>query len=75
MPCARWRAAAGGLVHEPGANGHRLGAFVVTGADAAEVEERADALLRRVRVHVRQATMGNNGPDQIRPASIWAIAP
>lgn len=52
VPFVRWRAAIGGIVHKPGANGHRLGAFVVTGAEATEVEERADPLLRRVRVHV-----------------------
>ncbi|MEU0219308.1 ATP-grasp domain-containing protein, partial [Streptomyces sp. NPDC006265] len=72
VPFVRWRAAIGGLVHEPGANGHRLGAFVVTGAEAAKVEERADALLRRVRIHVEPAP---ENPDQVRPASTSAIAP
>jgi biotin carboxylase len=52
VPFVRWRVAIGGLVHEPESNGHRLGSFVVTGTDAAEVEERADALLRGIRVEV-----------------------
>ncbi|WP_181007543.1 hypothetical protein [Streptomyces sp. NBC_01571] len=72
VPFVRWRAAIGGLVHEPGANGHRLGAFVVTGPEAAEVEERADALLRRVRIHVEPAP---ENPGQVRPESTSAIAP
>ncbi|MGA4846618.1 hypothetical protein ACOBQB_10240 [Streptomyces sp. G5(2025)] len=71
VPFVRWRAAIGGLVREPGANGHRLGSFVVTGLDAVEVEERADALLRRVRIHVEPAPE-NTG--QVRPASTSAIA-
>lgn len=71
VPFVRWRAAIGGLVHEPGANGHRLGSFVVTGLDADEVEERADALLRRVHIHVEPAPE-NTG--QVRPASTSAIA-
>ncbi|MGI5457612.1 ATP-grasp domain-containing protein [Streptomyces sp. CA-249302] len=72
VPFVRWRAAIGSLVHEPGANGHRLGAFVVTGAEAAEVEERADALLRRVRIHVEPAP---EDPVQVSPATTSAIAP
>lgn len=72
VPFVRWRAAIGGLVREPGANGHRLGSFVVTGLDADEVEERADALLRQVRIHV-EPTLENTG--QVRPASTSAIAP
>ncbi len=72
VPFVRWRAAIGGTVHEPGANGHRLGSFVVTGADADEVEERADALVRRVRIHV-EPVPENTG--QVRPASTSAIAP
>ncbi|MEV8037711.1 ATP-grasp domain-containing protein [Streptomyces sp. NPDC086182] len=72
VPFVRWRAAIGGTVHEPGANGHRLGLFVVTGPDADEVEERADALLRRVRIRV-EAAPENTG--QVRPASTSAIAP
>ncbi|MGW7086602.1 ATP-grasp domain-containing protein [Streptomyces sp. NPDC054871] len=72
VPFVRWRAAIGGLVHEPGANGHRLGAFVVTGAEAAEVEERADTLLRQVRIHV-DPPPENTG--QVRRASTSAIAP
>lgn len=63
--------AIGGLVHEPAANGHRLGSFVVTGPDAAEVEERADALLRQIRIHVEPM----DGPGQVSPASTSAIAP
>ncbi|MFF4219711.1 ATP-grasp domain-containing protein [Streptomyces nondiastaticus] len=72
VPFVRWRAAIGGLVHKPGANGHRLGSFVVTGPDTDEVEERADALLRRVRIHV-EPVPENTG--QVRPASTSAIAP
>ncbi|MFF4935327.1 ATP-grasp domain-containing protein [Streptomyces griseofuscus] len=72
VPFVRQRAAIGGLVHEPGANGHRLGSFVVTGPDADEVEERADALLRRIRIHV-EPVLENTG--QVRPASTSAIAP
>ncbi|GAB1339857.1 hypothetical protein ACE1SV_64470 [Streptomyces sp. E-15] len=72
VPFVRWRAAIGGLVHVPGANSHRLGSFVVTGPDADEVEERADALVRRVRIHV-EPTSQNTG--QVRPASTPAIAP
>ncbi|MFF3982749.1 ATP-grasp domain-containing protein [Streptomyces sp. NPDC001828] len=72
VPFVRWRAAIGGLVREPGANGHRLGSFVVTGLDADEVEERADALLRRVRIHVEPAP---ENAGQVRPASTSAIAP
>ncbi|MGA5442225.1 ATP-grasp domain-containing protein [Streptomyces griseoincarnatus] len=71
VPFTRWRAALGGTVHEPGANGHRLGSFVVTGTDAAEVEERADALLRQIRIGVEPAP----GAAQVRPASTSAIAP
>lgn len=72
VPVVRRRAAIGCLVHEPGANSHRLGAFVVTGPEAAEVEERADALLRRVRIYV-EPTPENTG--QVRLASTPAIAP
>lgn len=72
VPFVRWRAALGGPVQEPGANSHRLGSFVVTGPDAVEVEERADALLRRVRIRV-EPTPENTG--QVRPASTSAIAP
>ncbi|MEU6405910.1 ATP-grasp domain-containing protein [Streptomyces sp. NPDC046985] len=72
VPFVRWRAAIGGPVHEPDANGHRLGSFVVTGADAAEVEERADALLRQIRIHVEPHP---NGPGQVSEASTSAIAP
>ncbi|MFJ9900513.1 ATP-grasp domain-containing protein [Streptomyces sp. NPDC091280] len=72
VPFVRWRAALGGLVHEPDTNGHQLGSFVVTGPDAAGVEERADALLRQIRIHVEPHP---NGPAQVRPASTSAIAP
>jgi biotin carboxylase len=73
VPFVRWRAAVGGPVHEPRANAHRLGSFVVTGPDSAEVERRADALLRRIRIHVEPPPEG--GPGQVRPASTSAIAP
>lgn len=73
VPFVRRRAEIGGTVHEPGANTHRLGSFVVTGPDAAEVEERADALLRQVRIDVEPHQ--GNGPGQARPASTSAIAP
>ncbi|MGW8700161.1 ATP-grasp domain-containing protein [Streptomyces eurythermus] len=71
VPFTRWRAAVGSTVHEPGANGHRLGSFVVTGPDAAEVEKRADALLRQIRIGVEPGP----GTAQVRPASTSAIAP
>ncbi|MCX5380400.1 ATP-grasp domain-containing protein [Streptomyces sp. NBC_00091] len=71
VPFVRRRAAIGDTVHEPSTNSHRLGSFVVTGSDAAEVEERADALLRRVRIGVQPLP----GPAQARPASTSAIAP
>lgn len=71
VPFVRRRAAIGGPVHEPDANGHRLGSFVVTGPDAAEVEERADALLRQIRIGVESGP----GSNQVRPASTSAIAP
>jgi biotin carboxylase len=72
VPFVRRRAAIGDPVQEPGANIHRLGSFVVTGPDAAEVEERADSLLRRIRIHVGPHP---SGPGQVRPASTSAIAP
>ncbi|MBP8535364.1 hypothetical protein GWI24_20035 [Streptomyces sp. MK37H] len=72
VPFVRLRALIGGPVQEPGANCHRLGSFVVTGPDAVEVEERADALLRQIRIHVKPHP---NGPGQVRPASTSAIAP
>ncbi|MEU5159667.1 hypothetical protein AB0G74_08665 [Streptomyces sp. NPDC020875] len=71
VPFARRRSAIGALVHEPDANGHRLGSFVVTGPDAAGVEERADTLLRQIRIHVEPA----DASGQVRPASTSAIAP
>ncbi len=73
VPFVRWRAAIRGIVTEPDANSHRLASSVVTGQDAAEVEERADALLRQVRLHVEP--ISENGPGQVRPASTSAIAP
>jgi biotin carboxylase len=72
VPFVRRRAAIGGPVHGPDANGHRLGSFVVTGPDAAEVEERTDALLRQIRIHVEPHP---DGPGQVSPASTSAIAP
>jgi biotin carboxylase len=63
VPFARWRAAIGSTVHEPGANSHRLGSFVNTGLDAAEVEERADAQLRHIRIHV--ASHPNAEPEPV----------
>ncbi|GAA1932323.1 hypothetical protein GCM10009837_67590 [Streptomyces durmitorensis] len=72
VPFVRWRATIGGLVHGPGANRHRLGAFVVTGAEAEEAEERADTLLRRVRIHIDRTP---ENTSQVRPASTSAIAP
>lgn len=71
LPYVRWRAAIGGLVHEPGVNGHRLGAFVVTGTEAYEVEERADAILRQIRVCIEPSQL----PAHVRPARTSAIAP
>lgn len=68
MPFVRSRAAIGSTVHEPGANGHRLGSFVVTGLDAAEVEERADAQLRRIRIEVEPHHNGEPGPFPGRSA-------
>ncbi|MDK0521301.1 ATP-grasp domain-containing protein [Streptomyces sp. ML-6] len=68
VPFARLRAAIGSTVHEPGANGHRLGSFVVTGLDAAEVEERADAQLRRIRIEVEPHHHGEPGPAPDRSA-------
>ncbi|WP_172388011.1 ATP-grasp domain-containing protein [Streptomyces sp. MNP-20] len=72
VPFVRWRAAIGGLVHAPRANAHRLGSFGVTGPDPVEAEERADALLRRVRIRIDPA--GEGGSDQDSPASTSDIA-
>lgn len=71
VPFVRWRTAIGSTVHEPHVNTHRLGSFVVTGPDATEVEERADALLQQVRIHVEPHS---GGPGQVRSASTSAIA-
>jgi len=57
VPFVRWRAAIGGLVTAAGVNADRLGAFVVTGPDAAEVERRADLLARQIRVRVVSAPL------------------
>lgn len=46
---------------------------MVTGPDADEIEERADALLHRVRIQVEPTS--ENGPGQVSPASTSAIAP
>ncbi|MGW4781434.1 ATP-grasp domain-containing protein [Streptomyces filamentosus] len=72
VPFVRRRAQAGCLVHEPAANTHRLGSFVVTGPDAGDVEERADTLLRQIRMHVEPHTTPRR-PGQARPASTSAI--
>ncbi|GAA3838928.1 ATP-grasp domain-containing protein [Streptomyces coacervatus] len=63
VPFVRWRAPLGSQVLQPGANAHRLGSFVVTGEGAAEVEERAVALLQQVRIHVDPHTS-----NPVRPA-------
>ncbi|MFE2265691.1 ATP-grasp domain-containing protein [Streptomyces griseosporeus] len=52
VPFVRWRAAIGGPVNAAGVNADRLGCFIVTGPDAAEVEQRADTLARQIRVQV-----------------------
>ncbi|KUF17345.1 ATP-grasp domain-containing protein [Streptomyces silvensis] len=70
LPLVRWRAAIGAPVRPPRANGHRLGAFVVTGADEAEVEERAAALARRIRLRVEP-----DDRSHVSSASTSAIAP
>ncbi|MFG2162783.1 ATP-grasp domain-containing protein [Streptomyces olivaceus] len=72
VPFVRWRAPIGGHVDRATANAHRLGAFVVTGPDAAEVEERADALLRGIRIGVDPEP---ESADQVRAESTSAIAP
>lgn len=72
VPFVRWRAPIRGLVHAPGANVHRLGSFVFTGTNAAEVEERADTLRRQVRIHVEP--LHEAGPAQVRSASTALIA-
>jgi len=51
-PAVRLRTAIGNLVTGTRGNGQRLGSFVVTGPDARTVEERADTLLRQVRIEV-----------------------
>ncbi|MFC9755255.1 ATP-grasp domain-containing protein [Streptomyces sp. NPDC056921] len=52
VPFVRCRTTIGAIVNEPGANGHRLASFVVTGSSATEVEERADAQFRQIRIQV-----------------------
>lgn len=71
VPFVRWRAPIGGMVHTPSANAQRLGAFVATGTDAAEVEQRADLLARQVQLRV--VPPGDAG--QASWASTAAIAP
>ncbi|WP_405444511.1 ATP-grasp domain-containing protein [Streptomyces achromogenes] len=73
VPFVRWRAAVGDLVHAARANTDRLGCFVVTGSDADEVEERADALARQIQVQVEPLPAAG-GPGQARPARTQAIA-
>ncbi|OXM60816.1 hypothetical protein [Amycolatopsis sp. KNN50.9b] len=73
VPFVRWRAAVGDLVHAVRANTDRLGCFVVTGSDADEVEERADALGRQIQVQVGPLP-AVGGPGQVRPARTAAIA-
>lgn len=68
VPFVRWRAAIRSTVHEPAANAHRLGSFVVTGLDAAEVEDRADALLRQIRVNVEPCPASQPEPAH-RPST------
>ncbi|QNS09455.1 ATP-grasp domain-containing protein [Streptomyces xanthii] len=75
VPFVRWRAAIGGVVNAAGVNADRLGAFVVTGPDAAEVEQRADLLARQIRVRVAPTPPAPGGPDQLSSASRSAIAP
>ncbi|WP_198958435.1 hypothetical protein, partial [Amycolatopsis sp. KNN50.9b] len=67
VPFVRWRAAVGDLVHAARTNTDRLGSFVVTGSDADEVEERADALGRQIRIQVTPLPAAG-GPGQVRPA-------
>ncbi|GGZ81580.1 ATP-grasp domain-containing protein [Streptomyces echinoruber] len=74
VPFVRWRAAIGGPVNAAGANADRLGCFVVTGPDAAEVEQRADTLLRQIRLQV-DPTPAPDDRDQLSSASRSAIAP
>ncbi|WP_432154826.1 ATP-grasp domain-containing protein [Streptomyces tricolor] len=74
VPYVRWRAAIGGPVNAVSANADRLGYFIVTGPDAAEVEQRADTLARQVRLQVEPPPSGG-GPDQVRSASTAAMAP
>ncbi|MEU9397911.1 ATP-grasp domain-containing protein [Streptomyces sp. NPDC048324] len=74
VPFVRWRAAIGGPVNAAGANADRLGCFIVTGPDAAEVEQRADALVRQIRVQV-DLTPAPDDRDQLSSASRAAIAP
>lgn len=70
VPFARWRTELGGTVHEATANGHRLGAFVVTGTDADEVEQRADALARRVRTEVTPQPELSMAPQVTEPRTL-----
>ncbi|MGW8700701.1 hypothetical protein ACWGOK_27895 [Streptomyces eurythermus] len=77
VPFVPWRAAVGDLVHAATANTDRLGCFVVTGSDADEVEERADALARQIQIQIQvqvEPLPAAGGPGQVRPASTAAIA-
>ncbi|WP_372350811.1 ATP-grasp domain-containing protein [Streptomyces sp. KL116D] len=75
VPFVRWRAAIGSPVKAAGVNADRLGAFVVTGPDAAEVEQRAELLARQIHVRVDAATPELCEPDQLNSASRPDIAP
>ncbi|WP_437105130.1 hypothetical protein [Streptomyces sp. enrichment culture] len=71
VPFVRWRAAVGDLVHAARTNADRLGCFVVTGQDADEVEERADALGRQIQVQIEPLPAAG-GPGQVRSARTQA---
>jgi biotin carboxylase len=75
VPLVRLRTAAGTAVHGAGANSHRLGSFVVTGPDATAVEERADALLRKVGIKIApHPAQARPAAGQVRSASTALIA-
>lgn len=75
VPLVRLRAGIGNRVSAAGANADRLGAFVVTGPQAAEVEQQADLLARQIRVHIDPEQPAPHRPDQLSSASRPAIAP
>ncbi|MGW2651739.1 ATP-grasp domain-containing protein [Streptomyces sp. NPDC001393] len=58
VPFVRRRAAIGGPVNAAVTNADRLGCFVVTGTDPCEVEQRAGALTRQVRLQVEPPPLG-----------------